>query len=252
MSLLCKVNGEWTETTKFFKKENGSWIEVPYSSITGYIGGKSLSYGGNSCPDEIHGQYDPTSPQQPNIDVIYVDVSGKPNVKTNADGNVIEYTFTDTGGTGVTVSDVDTGIIAFDHDNPGFVLHLVAEFVPNDNNNKNIIEAYNATNRRGLYVYGTSSYCYKKIQTGDYATNSSFVAWPKFSPTGKDTNYYKTRNEITFDVVYTSNKLLSLHINNVEHFSNFSIDDTNFQNLTIKVGVGMTYFTIKEFSVTRT
>jgi hypothetical protein len=43
-----------------------------------------------------------------------------------------------------------------------------------------------------------------------------------------------------------------LYINGVEHFSNFAVDDTTFQNLTIKAGVGMTNFTIKEFKVERT
>lgn len=77
-------------------------------------------------------------------------------------------------------------------------------------------------------------------------------AWSKFSPTGKDNNYYKTRDTITIDVVYTTDKKLSMHINNVEHFSNFAVDDTTFQNVTIKAGVGMTNFTIKEFKVERT
>lgn len=54
------------------------------------------------------------------------------------------------------------------------------------------------------------------------------------------------------DAVYTTDKKLSLHINGVEHFSNFAVDDTTFQNLTIEVGVGMTNFTIKEFKVERT
>ena len=171
---------------------------------------------------------------------------------TNEDGNVVKYEWTDTGGTGYTVSDVDTGVIAFDHNEPGFTLHLVVEMTPNENNSKNFIEAYNSTDRRGLYVYTSDNYCYKKIQTANYSTNSSFVAWSKFSPTGKDNNYYKTRDTITIDVVYTTDKKLSMHINNVEHFSNFAVDDTTFQNVAIKAGVGMTNFTIKEFKVERT
>ncbi len=80
----------------------------------------------------------------------------------------------------------------------------------------------------------------------------NFVAWSKFSETGRDNNYYKTRSTITFDVVYTTDKKLSLHINNVEHFSEFSVDDSTFQNLTVKAGVGMSDFTIKELKIERT
>lgn len=255
MGNFSKINGTWKLISKYFKKENGQWEEITESYFEEYEILHPMTYGGNikpAGPTHSSDAYNPSGTQTPNSDIIYDNEPGMPNVKTNASGDVVEYTFTDTGGTGVTVSDVDTGIIAFDSNNPGWTLHLVAEMTPNENNNKNIIQAYNSTDRRGLYVYGVNSYCYKKIQTADYSTNSSFVAWSKFSPTGKDTSYYSTKNTITFDATYTTDKKLSLYINNVEHFSNFSVDDTTFQNLTVQVGVGMTNFTIKEFSVTRT
>lgn len=255
MAGYCRISDAWENIRKYFKKNSGEWSEITESVFSAYKDEHVFQYGGDFRPDgpvEVAEQYNPTGTHSANTDVIYTLTTGKPNVVTNEDGNVTKYEWTDTGGTGYTVSDVDTGVIAFDHDKPGFTLHLVAEMTPNANNNKNIIEAYNSTDRRGLYVYTADNYCYKKVQTANYNTNSSFAAWSKFSPTGKDNNYYKTQSTITFDVVYTTNKELSLHINNVEHFSGFAVDDTTFQNLTIKAGVGMTNFTIKEFRVERT
>jgi hypothetical protein len=251
MAGKCKIEGDWRNIIKFFKKTNDQWGEITESSFTDYASLHSFEYGGDYrqegpvIEDEV---YVPTGSHGTNLDVIYNGTAGKPNVKTDENGAVTYYEYTESG---VTVSDVNTGIIAFDSNKPGWTLHLVADMTPNDNNNKNIIQAYSSTNRRGLYVYGVNSYCYKKVQTADYNTNSSFVAWSKFSPTGKDSNYYKTLDTITFDAVYTTDKKLSLHINGVEHFSNFAVDDTTFQNLTIEVGVGMTNFTIKEFKVER-
>lgn len=252
MAGQCKIEGAWRNIIKFFEKTNGQWGEITESSFSDYASLHSFEYGGDyrqEGPVVVDEAYVPTGSHEANLDVIYNGTAGKPNVRTDENGAVTYYEYTESG---VTVSDVDTGIIAFDSNNPGWTLHLVADMTPNDNNNKNIIQAYNSTNRRGLYIYGVNSYCYKKVQTADYNTNSSFVAWSKFSPTGKDSNYYKTLNTITFDVVYTTDKKLSLHINGVEHFSNFAVDDTTFQNLTIKVGVGMTNFVIKEFKVERT
>lgn len=252
MAGQCKIEGAWRSIIKFFKKTNGQWGEVTESSFSDYAPLHAFEYGGDyrqEGPVVVDEAYVPTGNHEANLDVIYNVTAGKPNVKTDENGAVTYYEYTESG---VTVSDVDTGIIAFDSSKPGWTLHLVAEMTPNENNNKNIIQAYNSTNRRGLYVYAVNSYCYKKIQTADYSTNSSFVAWSKFSPTGKDSNYYKTLNTITFDVIYTTDKKLSLYINGIEHFSNFAVDDTTFQNLTIKVGVGMTNFTIKEFKVERT
>jgi hypothetical protein len=255
MACKCKVNNAWTAVIKFFKKTNGQWTEISESSFSAYKDERVFQYGGDfrpAGPVAVDEAYVPTGTHSASTDVIYNLTTGKPNVVTNEDGNVVKYEWTDTGGTGYTVSDVDTGIIAFDHNEPGFTLHLVVEMTPNENNSKNFVEAYNSTDRRGLYVYTSDNYCYKKIQTANYSTNSSFVAWSKFSPTGKDNNYYKTQDTITIDIVYTADKKLSMHINNVEHFSNFAVDDTTFQNVTIKAGVGMTNFTIKEFKVERT
>lgn len=254
MAGKCKIEGAWESIIKWFKKNNGQWVEITESNFSQYKDEHLFQYGGDfrpAGPVSVDEEYNPEGTHSASTDVIYTQTTGKPNVVTNENGAVIKYEWTDTGGTGYTVSDVDTGIIAFDHDKPGFTLRLVAEMTPNANNNKNIIEAYNSTDRRGLYVYTSDNYCYKKIQTANYNTNSSFAAWSKFSPTGKDNNYYKTLNIITFDVIYTTDKKLSLYINGVEHFSNFAVDDTTFQNLTIKAGVGMTNFTIKEFKVER-
>jgi len=254
-SILCKVNDSWVPTSKYYKKQNGEWVEISYQVFENYV--ETLSpfiYQGHTQsetgPVVVDETYDPSNPPAPNSDVIYTNTPGSPEVKTSSSGEVIEYTFTDTSGN--TTSDVDTGIIAFDSNNPGWTLHLVVEMTPNTNNNKNIIEAYNTTNRRGLYIYTSDNYLYKKIQTANYSTNSSYVAWSRLSPTGKDSNYYKTLNTITFDITYTNDKKLSLYVNNVAHFENFDVDDTTFQNLTIKVGVGMSGFNIKEFTVVRT
>lgn len=255
MASKCKIEGIWEGILKFFKKSNGQWIEITESNFSTYKDEHLFQYGGDfrpAGPIRLDEEYDPMATHSANTDFIYNLTIGKPNVVTNEDGVVIKYEWTDSGTTGHTVSDVNTGVIAFDHDKPGFTLHLVAEMTPNANNNKNIIEVLNASPKRGLYVYTSDNYVYKKIQTADYSTNSSFVAWSKFSPTGRDNNYYKTLSTITFDVVYTTDKKLSLHINGVEHFSDFSVDDSTFQNLMIKAGVGMTNFTIKEFKVERT
>lgn len=255
MAGYCKLGEIWKGIQKYFKKENGQWTEITETSFLNYGQQSVFEYGGDfrpAGPVVVEETYVPDGPHSAGTDVIYNLTTGKPNVVTNEDGNVVKYEWTDSGDTGYTVSDVDTGIIAFDADNPGFTLHLVAEMTPNENNTKNIIEAYNSDTRRGLFIYTSDNYCYKKVQTANYSTNSSFVAWSKFSATGKDNNYYKTRSTITFDVVYTTDKKLSLYINNVEHFSNFAVNDSTFQNLTIKAGVGMANFTIKEFKVERT
>lgn len=254
MACYCKIDDLWKGVRKYFQKTGGQWIEITENSFQAYSTEHLYEYGGDFSPAgpvEVDEEYNPSGTHEANTDVIYTQTPGQPNVVTNDDGNVVKYEWTDTGGTGHTVSDVDTGIIAFDHDNPGFTLHLVVEMTPNENNLKNIIEAYNSTDRRGLYIYTSDNYLYKKVQTANYNTNSSFAAWSKFSPTGRDNNYYKTQSTITFDIVYTSDKKLSLHINNVEHFSNFAVDDSTFQNLTIKAGVGMSNFIIKEFKVER-
>lgn len=252
MAGQCKIEGVWISITKFFKKTNGQWEDVTESSFTDYAPLHAFEYGGDyrqEGPVVVDEAYIPTGSHEANLDVIYNETAGKPNVKTDENGAVTYYEYTESG---VTVSDVDTGIIGFDHDKPGFTVHLVAEMTPNENSNKNIIEVLNTSPKRGLYVYTADNYIYKKIQTTNYSTNSSFAAWSKFSPTGRDNNYYKTLSTITFDVIYTTDKKLSLYINGVEHFSNFAVDDGTFQNLTIKVGVGMTNFTIKEFKVERT
>lgn len=185
--------------------------------------------------------------------LIYTQTPGHPNVKTDENGNVVEYTLTNTGTTGVTTSNVDTGIIAFGQNNPGWTLHLVAEFTPNDSTETNaIIIANNGGSSQGLTVYSSGSYCYCKIKTQAYDTNGSkFKAWSAYSPTGRDTNYYKTRNEITFDITYSTDKKFSLTINNkATDYANYSYDMT-LNGITIMVGKGISNFTIKEFSVVK-
>lgn len=253
MPVFEKIDVAWKAVSNFYHKENGGWVQITPSAFQELRRSVVAVYGGFVGPEHVDEAYNPNEQHAPNINVIYDGTTGKPNVKTDENGAVVKYEWTDTGGgTGHTVSDVDTGVIAFDASKPGFVLHLVAEMTPNENGGKNIIEAFNSDTRRGLYVYTADNYCYKKVQTANYNTNSSFAAWSKFSETGKDNNYYKTRSTITFDVVYTTSKQLSLHINGVEHFSGFSVDDSTFQNLTVKAGVGMTDFTIKELKIERT
>ena len=71
------------------------------------------------------------------------------------------------------------------------------------------------------------------------------------SPSGMDSNYYKTRNEITFDITYTTDKKFTLTINNkATDFTNYSYDMT-LNGITIMVGKGIPNFTIKEFSVVK-
>lgn len=200
---------------------------------------------------EQSGDYIPGT-QPPNTDYIYVDEPGKPNVKTDENGKVTEFVYTDTGTNGVVTSNVDTGIIAFDKNNPGWTLHLVAEFTPNDSTETNaIIIANNGGSSQGLTVYtGGGQYCYCKIKTQAYDSNGSkFKAWSAFSPSGSDKNYYKTRNEITFDITYTTDKKFTLTINNkATDYTNYSYDMT-LNGITIMVGKGISNFTIKEFSV---
>lgn len=153
----------------------------------------------------------------------------------------------------MTTSNVDTGIIAFDQSNPGWTLQLVAEFTPNDSTETNaIILANNGGSSQGLTIYSSDRYCYYKIKTQAYDSNGSkYKTWTTFSPTGKDTNYYKNRNEITFDITYTTDKKFTLTINNkATDFTNYSYDMT-LNGITIMVGKGIPNFTIKEFSVVK-
>lgn len=141
----------------------------------------------------------------------------------------------------------------YDQNNPGWTLHLVAEFTPNDSTETNaIIIANNGSSSQGLTVYSSGSYCYCKIKTQAYDTNGSkFKAWSTYSPTGRDTNYYKTRNEITFDITYSTDKKFTLTVNNkATDYVNYSYDMT-LNGITIMVGKGISNFTIKEFSVVK-
>ena len=91
-----------------------------------------------------------------------------------------------------------------------------------------------------------------KDQGGQIVYHSpKFKAWSTYSPTGRDTNYYKTRNEITFDITYSTDKKFTLTINNkATDYANYSYDMT-LNGITIMVGKGISNFTIKEFSVVK-
>lgn len=256
MSKIYINNSGYTEVTKvgvkngdswfkntisaIYQKINGVWHDDAFSSgITNYTFGgfiETTPEGGTITSDTA---YNPSGTHEPNTDIIYTQTPGQPNVKTDENGNVVEYTFTNTGTTGVTTSNVDTGIIAFDQSNPGWTLHLVSEFTPNDSTETNaIIVANNGGSSQGLTVYtGSGNYCYCKIKTQAYDTNGSkFKTWTTFSPTGNDTNYYKTRNEITFDITYTTDKKFTLTVNNkATDFTNYSYDMT-LNGITIMVG----------------
>ena len=245
-----KNSGSWVKNaiSAIYQKINGIWRNDTFNSgITNYTFGgfiETTPEGGTITSDTA---YNPSGTHEPNTDIIYTQTPGQPNVKTDENGNVVEYTFTNTGTTGVTTSNVDTGIIAFDQSNPGWTLHLVAEFTPNlaANKNKNIIQAYDTTNRKGLYVYGYDNYCYKKIQTADSSTNSSFKPWKTLNVT------YNQLQTVTFDVTYSNDKKYSLYVNGIEHFSNVSVNYTFSENITIQIAVGMSNFTIKEFTVVK-
>jgi hypothetical protein len=253
MACKCKVNNAWTAVIKFFKKTNGQWEEITESYFEEYEILHPMTYGGHiepAGPQEIDGEYNPSGTHEPNSNVIYTQTAGKPNVKTDENGKVTEYTFTETG---VTTSDVDTGIIAFDSTNPGFHIHLVAEFVPSASTETNaIIKANNGGSSQGLTLYSSGNYCYCKIKTQAYDTDGSkFRAWSAFSPTGRDTNYHKTRNVVTFDIIFTSDKKFTLTINGKE--TDYVEYDyaPDFDNISIKVGTGIPNFTINELTVTK-
>lgn len=170
MSKLYINNSGYTEVTKIGVKNGGSWVKNAISAIyqkingiwrndtfnngiTNYIFGgfiETTPEGGTITSDTA---YNPSGTHEPNTDIIYTQTPGQPNVKTDENGNVVEYTFTNTGTTGVTTSNVDTGIIAFDQSNPGWTLQLVAEFTPNDSTETNaIILANNGGSSQGLTI----------------------------------------------------------------------------------------------------
>lgn len=230
---------------------NTTEIKFGETDVTHVYLGTELLFGETGGTVTSDTEYNPSEQHQPNTDIIYNQTPGKPNVKTDSEGKVTEYTFTDTGGTGVTTSNVDTGIIAFDSTNPGFTIHLVAEFAPSASTaDKPIIYCSDEKTQYGLTVYTYSNYCYKKLKTQAYDSAGSFYkAWSVYSPTGKDTNYYKNRNTITFNAVFTEDKKFTLLINGkATDFNNYSFEPSN-DSLTVKVGVGISDFTIKEFSV---
>ena len=206
------------------------------------------SSSGSGTPDDpivTPESYDPSAPKTPNSSTIYQGSPGEPKVTTDENGKVTQYEFTNTGTTGVTTQNVDTGIIAFDQSNPGWTLHLVAEFTPNltANSRKNIIQAYQ--NERGLRVYGASSYCYKEIKVADNNSNQTYTLWSRFNVIS---NKLQT---VTFDVTYSNDKKYSMKINGIEHFSNLSVNYTFSEGITIKIANDMTNFTIKEFTVNK-
>ena len=252
MGNFSKINGTWEPISKYFKKENGQWEEISESVFEEYEILHPMTYGGNiesSGPQEIDGEYNPSGTHEPNSDIIYTQTVGKPNVKTDENGKVTEYTFLETG---VTTSDIDTGIIAFDSTNPGFHIHLVAEFVPSASTETNaIVKANNGSSSQGLTLYTSSgNYLYCKIKTQAYDTNGSkFKTWTTFSPAGKDTNYYKTRNIITFDLLFTSDKKFTLTVNDkATDYVEYSYAP-DFDNISIKIGTGIPDFTINELTV---
>ena len=157
-------------------------------------------------------------------------------------------------------SGVDSGVIAFDPDHPGFTIHAVLEFNPKSyGDNNNFIEAYDKTTKRGLYLYTSSNFLYKKVQTGNYTTNSSYKSWREL--TGGNANYYQENHITTFDIVYTTDKKLSMYVTGegqtqrVVHFENFDVGtgDTAMAGLTVEVGKGgKTGIIIHELTVIRT
>lgn len=251
--MAIKLNGEWKTVSNYFEKENGNWVLISSSDLEALAHSSVFQFGGviePAGPQEIDGEYNPSAAHDPNLNVIYTQTAGKPNVKTDENGKVVEYTFTETG---VTTSDIDTGIIAFDSTNPGFHIHLVAEFVPSASTETNaIIKANNGGSSQGLTLYSSGQYCYCKIKTQAYDTNGSkFKTWSYFSPTGKDTNYYKTRSVVTFDLIFTSDKKFTLTINNkATDYVEYAYA-SDFDSISIKIGTGIANFTINELTVTK-
>ena len=250
MPVLTKINGTWKAVSNFYNKENGGWVQITPSAFQELRRSVVAVYGGFVGPEHVDEAFNPNEQHAPNINVIYDGTSGKPHVKTDENGKVVEYTFTETG---VTASDIDTGIIAFDSTNPGFRIHLVAEFIPSASTETNaIIKANNGGSSQGLTLYSSGNYCYCKIKTQAYDTNGSkFKTWSYFSPTGKDTNYYKTRSVVTFDLIFTSDKKFTLTINDKETDYVEYAYASDFDSISIKVGTGIDNFTINELTVTK-
>lgn len=257
MSVFCKVDGNWEQAIRIYKKENDAWGVISSSAFTDYISLCAPVYGGDvtgtTGPIVVPDAYNPSGTHEPNSDYIYEGSPGSPNVVTDENGKVVEYTFTDTGTTGVTVSNVDTGIIAFDSGHPGFNIHLVVEFTPSASTESNpIISANVGNSQSGLTIYTYSSYLYCKLKLNAYDTNGyKYKVWSYFSPSGNDTNYYKTRNTVTIDATFSHDKKFTLVVNGkATDYTDYSYT-LDMNNVTIKAGVGISNFTIKEFSVTK-
>ena len=127
--IAVKGDGVWDkrQISNILQKKNGSWT----SSLT-INGITSYKYGGRIET----GTYDP-SDLPANADIIYVNEPGAPEVKTDSDGNITEYTMT-------TVSQeapveingsesIDTGYVPFDGQH-GFVVDITARFARADQN----------------------------------------------------------------------------------------------------------------------
>lgn len=247
-----KVNSAWANVREIYMKSNGVWSVFEGDFDEGIVP-LAKRYGGNIAPagpDVTDDEYTPDGAHEPNTNIIYNGTAGKPNVKTNENGKVVEYTFTDTG---VTVSDVHTGIIAFDSTNPGFHIHLVAEFVPSASTETNsIISANDGRSTQGLTIYSSGNYLYMKIKTQAYDTSGSkYKAWSYFSPTGRDTSYYKNRNTVTFDLILTDDKKFTMTVNGKEtDYTDYSFA-ADFNDFSIKIGNGISNFTINELTVTK-
>lgn len=130
-----KGTEEWDKhkISNILQKQNGTWgSSLTISGITAYKYGGWIESESTPSTDP----YDPTKLPS-DADIIYVNEPGAPEVKTDSEGNVTEYTMTEVSQTNPVEIDgsksIDTGYVPFDGQH-GFVVDITARFAWSEQN----------------------------------------------------------------------------------------------------------------------
>lgn len=193
---------------KFFKKTNGQWEEVTESSFADYAPLHAFEYGGDyrqEGPVVVDEAYVPTGSHDANLDVIYNGTTGKPNVKTDENGNVTNYELTETGENGINGQEFNTGIVAL-NGGGGFRVHAVFDLTVSEQSTYDyIFGAYESVGNNKYAGLGLTTY-------GQYQVVTLYASKSGQSPNGGAIGYSisnsrlvvpRTRQRYTLEFEYT-------------------------------------------------
>ena len=154
MGCSAKIQGQWVGVSKIFRRESGEWTEISESDFSSIASVTSFEYGGHYGAEYSDEPYNPSGTHEPNQNIIYTETEGKPNVKTDENGNVVEYKFTDSAEI---ETGVDTGIVAFDGSD--FEIYLKATIDASELTSASAAPIINIRKDSNSNLYGVTLSC---------------------------------------------------------------------------------------------